>query len=367
MPVPASINDLSTTAGSNSPPGSESPATLDDYARAHASFIAQLRDSVAGLSEAVLRSGGATGAAIIPSGTTAQRPGSPANGYVRYNTDNADFEAYIGGAWVPRSTFTKAVNEATIVSVASAATTNIGAAAANTINITGTTTITAFDTVASGARRILVFAGVLTLTHNATSLILPGSANITTTAGDVAEFVSLGSGNWRCTSFQSFVKPASWHSVIASGSAQATTSGTAIDFTGIPSWAKRVTVMLNGVSTNGTSQPVIRLGSGAVQSTGYIGSVSDLANGSTGTSSETTGLRLVYGHIAANTIRGAVVLENISGNSWVCRGQVSRTDAVTSSSAADTTLSGALDRIRLTTVNGTDTFDAGSVNIIYEG
>lgn len=195
MPVPASINDLSTTAGSNSPPGSESPATLDDYARAHASFIAQLRDSVG---EAVLRSGGATGAAIIPAGTSAQRPGSPANGYVRYNTDNSDFEAYIGGAWVPRSTFTKAVNEATIASVASAATTNIGAAAANTINITGTTTITAFDTIASGARRILVFAGVLTLTYNATSLILPGAANITTAAGDIAEFVSLGSGNWRC-------------------------------------------------------------------------------------------------------------------------------------------------------------------------
>lgn len=84
------------------------------------------------------------------------------------------------------------------VNVASGATTNIGAATSPNVNITGTTTITAFDNVDAGIKRFAKFAGALTLTHNATSLILPGAANITTTAGDTAIFISEGSGNWRC-------------------------------------------------------------------------------------------------------------------------------------------------------------------------
>lgn len=96
-------------------------------------------------------------------------------------------------------TLSGALNESGAVTLASAATVNIGAAAANTINVSGTTTITAFDTIAASALRRVVFAGVLTLTHNATSLILPTAASITTAAGDVAEFISLGAGNWKCT------------------------------------------------------------------------------------------------------------------------------------------------------------------------
>lgn len=82
--------------------------------------------------------------------------------------------------------------------VASATTTNIGAALGGYINITGTTTITGFGTVAAGVRRTVKFTGALTLTHNGTSLILPGSASITTAANDTAQFASLGSGNWVC-------------------------------------------------------------------------------------------------------------------------------------------------------------------------
>ena len=84
------------------------------------------------------------------------------------------------------------------VNVASGATTNIGAATSPNVNITGTTTITAFDSVTAGIKRFVKFAGALTLTHNATSLILPGGSDIVTTAGDSAIFVSEGSGNWRC-------------------------------------------------------------------------------------------------------------------------------------------------------------------------
>lgn len=86
--------------------------------------------------------------------------------------------------------------------VASAATVDLGAIAdGNYVHITGAVTITAFGTVAAGISRTVVFDAALTLTHNATSLILPGGANITTAAGDVAVFRSEGSGNWRCVSY----------------------------------------------------------------------------------------------------------------------------------------------------------------------
>lgn len=96
----------------------------------------------------------------------------------------------------------KAINEAKGSDIASATTTDIGAAAGNYVEVTGTTTITGLGTVAAGTRRVVRFTGALTLTHNATSLILPTNANITTAAGDVAVFISLGSGNWLCTQYQ---------------------------------------------------------------------------------------------------------------------------------------------------------------------
>jgi hypothetical protein len=95
-----------------------------------------------------------------------------------------------------------AINWKQFTAIASASTTDIGGAAGNYGHITGTTTITALGTAQAGSQRIAVFDGALTLTHNATSLILPTAANITTAAGDVAEFVSEGSGNWRCTNYR---------------------------------------------------------------------------------------------------------------------------------------------------------------------
>lgn len=95
-----------------------------------------------------------------------------------------------------------ALNEAKGANIASATTTDIGAATGNYVHITGTTAITGLGTIQAGTRRKVVFDGILTLTHNATSLILPTGANITTAAGDCAEFESEGSGNWRCTSYE---------------------------------------------------------------------------------------------------------------------------------------------------------------------
>lgn len=97
---------------------------------------------------------------------------------------------------------TGAINENKGADIASATTTDIGAGTGNIIDITGTTTITGLGTVKAGTRRVIQFDGALILTHNASSLILPGGGNITTSAGDVGEFYSLGSGNWLCTNWQ---------------------------------------------------------------------------------------------------------------------------------------------------------------------
>jgi len=98
-------------------------------------------------------------------------------------------------------TLTGALNDAAAATVASAATTDIGAAASNNVTVSGSATITSLGTIAAGARRHVTFTGNAVLTQNAVSLILPGAANITTQAGDCAEFVSLGSGNWTCSSY----------------------------------------------------------------------------------------------------------------------------------------------------------------------
>src|SRR5258708_14511996 len=93
------------------------------------------------------------------------------------------------------------IDEAQGTNMVSSSTVDLSTVVGNYITITGTTTITAFGTVQAGAERTLEFSGILTLTHNATSLILPGAANITTAAGDTTIFRSEGSGNWRCISY----------------------------------------------------------------------------------------------------------------------------------------------------------------------
>ena len=143
------------------------------------------------------------------------------------------------------------------------------------------------------------------------------------------------------------------------GTAVASTSGTAIDFTGIPSWAKRVTVMFDGVSTNGTSAIIVRLGAGSVQATGYTGSI--------GATAYTTGIPIVVPGLSTETFRGSTVILNVTSNSWVATGLASTTAPGLNSAASSVTISGTLDRVRITTVNGTDTFDAGTINISYEG
>lgn len=108
------------------------------------------------------------------------------------------YRCFSSGVWSTKQVFAEEINLAQGADIASATTTDIGAATGNFIDVTGTTTITGLGTIQAGTTRTVRFTGILTLTHNATSLILPGGASITTAANDRAMFVSLGGGNWIC-------------------------------------------------------------------------------------------------------------------------------------------------------------------------
>jgi hypothetical protein len=140
-------------------------------------------------------------------------------------------------------------------------------------------------------------------------------------------------------------------------------SGTAIDFTGIPSWAKKITINLYEVSTNGTSIMVCRAGAGSIQTTGYVSACHQYSNAQ-GTS--TSAFILNSGRTAAAIDSGSIILSNSGSNVWIGIANISVGGSV-SSMAGSVVLSGVLDRVRITTVNGTDAFDAGSINIMYEG
>lgn len=159
---------------------------------------------------------------------------------------------------------------------------------------------------------------------------------------------------------------------LISGTAVATTSGTSIDFTSIPSWVKRLTVVFTTLSQSGSAYVLFQLGdSGGVETTGYSSTSNFLHGGvSSGTISSTAGIILLTG-TNINQITGSVVFNNINSNTWVATGMYNYDNAsamgIIGYTAGDKTLSNPLDRIRITSTNGTDTFDAGLVNIIYEG
>lgn len=158
------------------------------------------------------------------------------------------------------------------------------------------------------------------------------------------------------------------------GTAIASTSGTSIDFTGIPSWAKRVTVMFNVVSTSGSSVPLVQLGdAGGIETSGYAGvvGVGQQANNwlvaalSAGFSIATTG----GDSDASNVYSGSMILSKVTGNNWVCQssiGQSAGSAVRMHLTSGGKTLSDVLDRVRITTASGTDTFDAGTINISWE-
>lgn len=146
--------------------------------------------------------------------------------------------------------------------------------------------------------------------------------------------------------------------------AVASTSGTSIDFTSLPNWIKRVTVMFSGVSSNATSLFLIQIGSGSVTTSGY--SSGSIFSSTLATS--TAGFLVDTSRAAASLISGNVVITLLGSNTYTSTGAVYLPATyVATNAGVSPALSGALDRVRITTVNGTDTFDAGTINILYEG
>ena len=379
MPVPSAITDLSQTAGSNYPAGSESPNTADDYFRAHASFIAMLRDGIG---------------------------------------------------------FTDPV------ALASAATTSIGAQNSQFVEITGVTGITSFGTTYNGPR-FLRFTGILTLTHSSslnlptsanittaagdTAIAIPNSAGNGwdvvsfyrkdgSTLGTAASATHLAGGSAGTEPYQSAAgttamlaagtagqfktsggagaptwttaattgevqtgtdtaKPVTASSMqngkIVLAASQATTSGTSKDFTGLPSWAKSHKLMATGFSHNGSSTIIVQLGdSGGFETGGYTGAVARITNAASPT---TWNINAYSGFVVAVDVVATDVfnleidltLKNASTNEWVAKISSARTDAtVVFTGQGAKALTDVLTQIRFTTEGSSDTMDAGSVSLI---
>jgi hypothetical protein len=172
------------------------------------------------------------------------------------------------------------------------------------------------------------------------SVIINGSAGVTTNTGAVYDSLQ------RAT-------------------AVASTSGTSIDFTSIPSWARRITVMLAGVSLSGSDSIQIQLGSGSFTTSGYSGGGARLGAASVAAATFTTGFAL-NNATAASLISGNITITNVTGNTWSATGLCGETSGEFICMVGGfIALSGTLDRLRVTT-NGSNTFDAGTINIIYE-
>ena len=142
--------------------------------------------------------------------------------------------------------------------------------------------------------------------------------------------------------------------------------GTVIAHTGIPSWARRVTIMYSGLSTSGSNPIIIQVGSGTFKTTDYLGAAA-VIEGSTG---YTTGFGIGNTNVNQNDLHhGSMVLTLLdsSTNTWVASGTGARSDGVeVGLTGGAIALAGALDRIRFTTSTGTDQFDAGMTNIMWE-
>ena len=155
---------------------------------------------------------------------------------------------------------------------------------------------------------------------------------------------------------------------IVSDTAKTSTSGTTVDFTSIPSWVKRITVMFNGVSTNGSSNLLLQIGAGSVTTSGYVSCAGGAPTGNAITGATSTAGYLITSFNASTyVVYGNCQIHLLGSNTWIESGNItSSSGTIIWTNGGSIALGGTLDRVRITTVNGTDAFDAGSINILYE-
>jgi hypothetical protein len=164
----------------------------------------------------------------------------------------------------------------------------------------------------------------------------------------------------------------SWNSSITAMTAQNSTSGTSIDFTGIPAGVKRITVMFQGISTATASNPVLafQLGtSSGITASGYLGAAASIVGAGAVNSvvNFSANFQFIQSSSAANISHGQIIFSNLSGNIWTVTGSLAQSDTNRVAwLTGSITLGAVLDRVRMTTGGGTDAFDAGSINVLYE-
>ena len=205
-----------------------------------------------------------------------------------------------------------------------------------------------------------------------------GAAAVTKTAAEINDLVDKSSVQ-TITGVKTLTSPVlntpTFNNATINGSLQlqsavVTTSGTSVDIASIPSWVKRITVMFDSVSSDGTSNLLLQIGdAGGIETSGYKSAVmySDVLG--TATARENSnGYILVAGSVAAQSTSGCVTLtmQNASAFTWALSGSFVAPGYLTYSNSGLKSLSAALTQIRLTTVNGTDAFDAGEISVMYE-
>jgi hypothetical protein len=214
-----------------------------------------------------------------------------------------------------------------------------------------TTTTTSFTGATSGVSTTLTASSV-------TGTIQVGQviAGTGITAGTT--ITALGTGTGGAGTYT--ISPAS------TGTVSGTITVVGVSFLNIPSWVKRITMMFSGVSLSGTSLPLVQMGAGSIEITGYVSTGQSITGGVGGANASSTAGMVINDGGAANLKTGHMFLTHMGSNLWISSHSMRVTTAACVFGAGDKTLSGTLDRVRITTVGGTDTFDAGSINILYE-
>jgi hypothetical protein len=250
-----------------------------------------------------------------------------------------------------------------------------------TFNSTTGTIATLNSTTGTIGNLSTTLAGDFTISQGTATLATSGATAGTYGSVTAIPFITVDAkgritsattGTFSSTPADGSITPAKLSQPFTSATAVASTSGTAIDFTSIPSWVKRITVMFDQVSTNGASLPAIQLGdSGGVETSGYNAASSLISPSGISTSLYTASFTIRTDAVSGVAISGHATLNLLSSsaNTWAIGGILATPTPTAYMTLVGGTksLSATLDRVRITTVGGTDTFDAGSVNILYEG